>query len=609
MAEAGGLSRSSVTKISQVAPDVTFFFRGLGFSDYYIIKIFNLAGEAAVALTEDNPYWLLDAFPRMRFEAVDAAAARLGFGPDSEARIASGLCYALGGYVTAGHTFAYRQALCEETARALDLSASLVDDVLENMAIEGRVQLSTLAGRQVVYFYTHYRAECRICGRLAALAEPDAHSAATRRLPTGGNAAFLLDKTAADRGIKLSPEQKQAALAVLGSGVSIITGGPGTGKTTLLGTLRQMLEDSGLKVAVAAPTGRAAKRLMAATGRPASTVHRLLEYYYDDFAQTMSFGRNSREPLEADAVIVDEASMLDTLLMGALCDALPAGCRLILVGDVDQLPPVGAGNVLSDLIESEMFLTVHLTTIFRQAQESRIIRNAHRIREGLYPDYGDDFFLIEANGQQDILRKLTAQAATFAPERVQVLTPVKKGILGSYNLNLHLQQVFNPPRPGVAELRFGQRTLRVGDRVMQTKNDYQLSFKRPSGTEGRGLFNGETGLIAAVDVENGTLTVDFDGEKWVEYSYTQLDELELAYAVTVHKSQGSEFPVVLMPMTWFPPVLATRNLLYTAVTRGREAVYIVGQPAYLNAMVDRCDVNRRNSGLAIRLREMNGMRL
>lgn len=591
---------NNITKISQVTPEVTLFLRRLGFSNYYIIKIFNLVGEAAVALTEDNPYWLLDEFSHMGFKKIDEAAEKLGVGKDSEYRIQSGIRFGLKSYVAEGHSFAPVVELCEKVAQFLDLPTRLVRDVLEDMALMGSVQMTMLNASPVVYFYGHYRAECLICGKLADLADPEVVKVPDA-LAAPENLDFLLRKAEAAGGIKLSEEQREAARNVLASGVSIITGGPGTGKTTLINTILRVLEGCGQKVAVAAPTGRAAKRIMETTGRYASTVHRLLEYYYDEGVHNMAFGKNQADPLDVDTVIVDEASMLDLLLMGALCDAMKPGTRLILVGDVDQLPSVGAGNVLEDLIASEYFHTAHLTEIFRQGRESNIVVNAHRVNHGDYPVFGGDFLLIEGDKQPETLEKVTKLAGRFPLDQVQVLTPTKKGILGSQNLNLHLQQVFNPPREGVDEMQFGQRTFRVGDRIMQLKNNYRLEFRRPSGKDGKGVFNGETGIIRAIDGEMAQITVEYDDDKWVEYPYPQLDEIELAYAVTVHKSQGSEFPVVILPMTWFPPALATRNLLYTAITRSKKQVYIVGRQDYLNAMVDNNEGRRRNSGLRERL--------
>lgn len=700
------MAEVNITKISQVTPEVTLFLRSLGFTNYYIIKIFDLVGEAAQALTEDNPYWLLEEFPRMGFAKVDEVARKLGVAPDSRyrAEAAVGLCMRY--YAGEGHSFAPYKELCLKASEMLEVSSELIEDVLEDMVFDGRLQLANVDGSRVVYFYGYYKAECSVAGKLAAMENPPGGLK-----PIGGDIEAQIAKAEASGGIALSSQQKEAVRNALLSGVSIITGGPGTGKTTIINALISIIEGSGMKVAVAAPTGRAAKRVMETSRHFACTVHRLLEYFYDEESHYMAFGRNRERPLEQDVIIIDEASMLDLLLTEALCEALRPGMRLVLVGDADQLPSVGAGNVLADLIAGEYFFTARLVEIYRQSAQSTIVLNAHRINSGQYPEFDDDFKLLRADKQQDILDKIVALASKFPLDRVQVLTPVKKGIVGSVNLNARLQEAFNPPASDKPELKFGQTVFRVGDRVMQTKNDYRMEYRtggapvsagpasagaagtagtasavrndanavesratanmtvnaagartaekvrtaagqstvrtaapaaapegavpraaaaagnnafanktaRPSETaaaagrlyktpdgkpDGKGVFNGEIGIVAAIDGEMKTVTVVYDGFRWVEYQYIQLDEIEPAYAITVHKSQGSEFPIVILPMTWFPPILATRSLVYTAVTRGKEAVYIVGNPAYMNAMVDNNRSRSRNSGLGSRLTGM-----
>lgn len=591
---------NNITKVSQVTPEVTLFLRNLGFSNYYIIKIFDLVGDAAIGLTEDNPYWLLEEFPRLGFERADDVARKLGVSPDSHLRLEAAVAYGLRSYVAEGHTFAPLDEFCDKVADFLDSGVSLVRDVIEDMAYSGQVQLANLNGIKAIYFYGYYRAECSVAGKLCALTEP-----ADGLAPVGGNPDALIRRCQQESGIVLSEQQTAAVKNSLIGGVSIITGGPGTGKTTIINTLISIMEGSGLKTAVAAPTGRAAKRIMETSGHFACTVHRLLEYCYDEETGYMSFGKNASQPLEVHAVIVDEASMLDLMLTEALCDAIRPGTRLILVGDADQLPSVGAGNVLADLIESDYFFTARLTEIHRQSSESGIVTNAHRINGGQPPVYGGDFTLIKADKQQEILDRIASLAASLPRGRVQVLTPSKKGILGSVNLNARLQQTFNPPSEEKGEIQLGSRIFRVGDRVMQIKNDYRLEY-RTGGETGKGVFNGEIGIIKGVDRSMRSVTVLYDEERWVEYSYVQLDEIELAYAVTVHKSQGSEFPTVIIPMTWFPPVLATRSLIYTAVTRAREQVVIVGRPDYLEAMVQNNRSRSRNSGLKTRLMNMYG---
>lgn len=604
---------NAITRISQVTPEVTLFLRGLGFSNYYIIKIYALVGEAAIALTEDNPYWLLDEFPNMRFATVDKAAESLGLAGDSVFRLEAAIKHNLAAYTGRGHTYAPVQELALATGLMLDVASERVRDVMEDMALSGELQMTVLEGREVVYFYGYYRTECQVAGRLAQMN-------GYKPKPLAANIEAVIRKAEQQSGLTFSAQQRQAIRDSLKRSVCIITGGPGTGKTTIINALIRIMEESGLSVAVAAPTGRAAKRITQTSGKQAQTIHRLLEYYYDEGQSRMAFGRNAENPLDYDAVIIDEASMMDLLLAGALCRALKEDSRLIITGDADQLPSVGAGNVLADLIESGYIFTARLTEIFRQAEESAIVVNAHRIRRGQYPQFGGDFQLLAADKQSDILEKIVKLASSRPLEQVQVLTPVKKGILGSVNLNARLQEVFNPragagfetssgagaaaasPAACADQLTFGSSVFRLGDRVMQTKNDYRLEYKNADGSSGKGIFNGETGIVTAIHAEEQKLTVCYDGERWAEYEYLNMDEIELAYAVTVHKSQGSEFPVVIMPMSWFPPVLATRNLLYTAVTRGKQRVIIVGSQAYLNAMVDNNEEGKRNSGLALRLK-------
>ena len=642
MGQRCSVAEVNITKISQVTPEVTLFLRSLDFTNYYIIKIFDLVGEAAQALIEDNPYWLLEEFPRMGFAKVDEVARKLGVASDSRCRAEAAIGLCMRYYAGEGHSFAPYKELCLKASEMLEVSSELIEDVLEDMVFDGRLQLANVDGSRVVYFYGYYKAECSVAGKLAAMENPPGGLK-----QVGGDIEALIAKAEASGGIELSSRQKDAVRNALLSGVSIITGGPGTGKTTMINALISIIEGSGMKVAVAAPTGRAAKRVMETSRHFACTVHRLLEYFYDEESRYMAFGRNRERPLEQDVIIIDEASMLDLLLTEALCEALRPGTRLVLVGDADQLPSVGAGNVLADLIAGEYFFTARLVEIYRQSAQSTIVLNAHRINGGQYPEFDDDFKLLRADKQQDILDKVVALASKFPLERVQVLTPVKKGIVGSVNLNARLQEAFNPPAPDKPELKFGQTVFRVGDRVMQTKNDYRMEYrtggapapagpvsaeagqpamrtaapaaapvgaapraaaaagrlyKTPDGKpDGKGVFNGEIGIVAAIDGDMKTVTVVYDGFRWVEYQYIQLDEIEPAYAITVHKSQGSEFPIVILPMTWFPPVLATRSLVYTAVTRGKEAVYIVGNPAYMNAMVDNNQSRSRNSGLGSRL--------
>ena len=616
------LGSAKITKISQVTPEVTWFLRELGLSDYYIIKIFALVGNNAVGMTKTDPYWLLDEFSRMGFKNVDGMAQKLGIGQDDPRRLKACVRFALASYVSEGHTFAPLEELRDRCASYLDLSPEKIEDAIETMTYEGILHKASGEEGERVYFYRYFMAESRVASRITRLS--DSNPRELRKIIASPNA--LIRKYEETNGIELSEEQRRAVISSLANGVTVITGGPGTGKTTILNAIIYILEESGQKVAVTAPTGRAAKRIMETGGHFAQTVHRLLEYYYDETRKAMAFGKNSEDPLDYDCVIVDEASMMDILLCDALLEAVRENTRLILVGDKDQLPSVGPGNVLGDMIASDCLNTIFLNRIYRQDEESDIVTNAHRINHGDYPVFrsGDsDFEVIRLDSQKDIRQRICDVIKSLDLDNVQVLTPVKKGILGTGELNEELQKVFNPPESDKEELKFGKKIFREGDRVMQIKNDYQLSYKRErhdryggDGTQegylredGKGIFNGETGRIIGIDREAKSVTVAFDddsfgrtwGRRFALYEYSKLDELEQAFAVTVHKSQGSEYPVVVIPVTWFPPMLATRSLIYTAVTRGKSRVILVGNPDYLNAMVDNDRSEQRYSGLKDRI--------
>ena len=616
------LGNAKITKISQVTPEVTWFLRELGLSDYYIIKIFALVGNNAVGMTKTDPYWLLDEFSRMGFKNVDGMAQKLGIGQDDPRRLKACVRFALASYVSEGHTFAPLEELRDRCASYLDLSPEKIEDAIETMTYEGILHKASGEEGERVYFFRYFMAESRVASRITRLS--DSNPRELRKIIASPNA--LIRKYEETNGIELSEEQRRAVISSLANGVTVITGGPGTGKTTILNAIIYILEESGQKVAVTAPTGRAAKRIMETGGHFAQTVHRLLEYYYDETRKAMAFGKNSEDPLDYDRVIVDEASMMDILLCDALLEAVRENTRLILVGDKDQLPSVGPGNVLGDMIASDCLNTIFLNRIYRQDEESDIVTNAHRINHGDYPVFrsgNSDFEVIRLDSQKDIRQRICDVIKSLDLDNVQVLTPVKKGILGTGELNEELQKVFNPPESDKEELKFGKKIFREGDRVMQIKNDYQLSYKRErhdryggDGTQegylredGKGIFNGETGRIIGIDREAKSVTVAFDddsfgrtwGRRFALYEYSKLDELEQAFAVTVHKSQGSEYPVVIIPVTWFPPMLATRSLIYTAVTRGKSRVILVGNPDYLNAMVDNDRSEQRYSGLKDRI--------
>ena len=588
--------------------NITMYLQQFGISANYALKLYQVYGADTIQVIEENPYRLVEDIFGVGFKKADKIASLMGIEPDDEYRIQSGIKFTLGYFAGEGNTYLPKTVLCEKTAQILSLSIEKIEEQLTYMAFKGDIHIEDIDGVHAVFLITYYIAEQNVCKCLAALNNAELK-------PVQGRIQSLISRTENSTGISLSENQKHAVINSLNMGVSVITGGPGTGKTTIINTIINILEESGLKTAIAAPTGRAAKRITETSGHYASTIHRLLEYYFSESENLMRVAKTKEDPLDYDAVIVDEASMIDILLMNGLVSAIRPGTRLIIVGDADQLPSVGAGNVLRDIISSEYIYCTKLTEIFRQAKESMIVVNAHKINKGEYPDCNakdKDFFLMRRPGEKDILATIKELCLTRLPNYysdvspiadIQILTPVRKGLLGSINLNRELQEVLNPPNSALEEKTFGDRTFREGDKVMQIKNNYQMKWKNVEDfSEGEGVFNGDVGTIHKVDREFNEITVIYDEYKYVTYNFSQLDELELAYAVTVHKSQGSEFPIVIMPVSWFPPVLATRNLLYTGVTRGKRAVVLVGTDNKLNATVDNNRISQRYSALSSRLR-------
>ena len=586
---------------------IVLYLQQFGINAEYAMKLYRVYGSGTIEAVKENPYRLVEDIFGVGFKKADKIADRMGVARDDEFRIKSGVKFTLSYFAGEGNTFLPQDMLCEKAGQLLDLPIELIEEQLIDMAFEGDIYIEKLDGRNAVFLAAYYLAEQNVCKCLSAISD-------AQLKPVAGGIDSLISRTENATGIYLSENQKHAVKTSLQMGVSIITGGPGTGKTTIINTIINILEESGLKTAIAAPTGRAAKRITETSGHYASTIHRLLEYYFSESENMMRFGKTKEDPLDYDAVIVDEASMIDLILMNGLVSAIRPGTRLVIVGDADQLPSVGAGNVLRDMISSEYIYSTKLTEIFRQAKESMIVVNAHRINHGEYPDCnakGKDFFLLRRSAEKEMLETIKTLCLKRLPDYysdisptadIQVLTPVRKGLLGSINLNRELQDVLNPPCAELEEKQFGDRIFREGDKVMQIKNNYQMTWKNLEDfTEGEGVFNGDVGVIHRVDREFNEVTVVYDEVRYVTYNFNQLDELELAYAITVHKSQGSEFPIVIMPVSWFPPVLATRNLLYTGVTRGKRAVVLVGSENKLDAMVDNDRIHERFSGLGVRL--------
>lgn len=566
------------------------------------MKLYKIYGELCLAKIEENPYRLIDDVEGIGFKTADAIARNGGVEPDAPYRLRAGLKYTLQWARQEGHTYLPREKLVEVAAGLLQADIAPVERTLTELLLEGQLIQEQLPGEDGIFLPGMFRTE---------------QDCALRLLRLQGQSAldnpFFRPKAQIARleqqlDITLAPAQRQAVELALKAGALVITGGPGTGKTTILRFVITLLEEMGTEYALCAPTGRAAKRMGEATGRDASTIHRLLEYSYGEGG----FGRNAENTLLADVVVVDEMSMVDVPLMAALLRALAPGTRLIMVGDSDQLPSVGPGNVLRDMVDSGQIPVVRLTEIFRQSGRSAIVTNAHRINEGQMPilEGLEDFGFEPMEEQEAVIRRLIAlnsgKAAKLGAQEplqdIQVLAPMKKGPLGVYNLNKRLQEALNPPAHKKKERKYGDVVFREGDKVMQIKNDYRLAWTRSLPHQppemGEGVYNGDLGTIMSIDLYEQTLEVLFDDGRSAVYAFSMLEELELAYCISIHKSQGSEFPIVLLPLLGGPPMLLNRNLLYTAVTRARHMVCILGRQSCIQQMVRNNQVKRRYSGLA-----------
>lgn len=589
--------------------EVMLFLQKFGITPRQAVKLYKKYGDRTISTIKENPYRMAEDIMGIGFKMADKIAMNMGINARSAYRIAAGVKYALSQNHHEGHTYCPEGKLIQDAAKLLDVKGEEVQNYLTDMAIHGQLKLERMEEERVYYSIPFYRAEEEVALRIIALAMTDIKEEIL-------DLDKRIQQVEKKNKILLASRQRKAIIEAMSNGLLIITGGPGTGKTTIINSILDILEDMDKEVLLAAPTGRAAKRMSEATGREAKTIHRLLEYGFGQEGEEQIFQKNEDNPLKADVVIIDEVSMVDILLMNHLLKAISPGTRLILVGDKDQLPSVGPGNVLKDMMESGVVKLVQLNEIFRQAQESMIVINAHHINKGELPLLNvkkKDFFFHRAHSKEEILKIIVDLCASRLPryqgfdslQDIQVLTPMKKGMVGVYQLNKSLQQVLNPSCKQKKEKKMGDMVFREGDKVMQTKNNYHIrwvNIHHPEEPKGEGVFNGDFGMIQRIDLEEGKIEVLFDEEKLVEYEYNQLDELELAYAVTVHKSQGSEFPVVVMPMSWGPPMLLTRNLLYTAVTRAKSLVVLVGEEKYLVDMVKNNYVNFRYTGLKERIR-------
>lgn len=578
----------------------------IGISTKLALKLYKEYGSECASFIEANPYILASGEGGLTFSKVDKIAINMGIAKGDVNRIKAGLLVLIKREVSTGSTYIKKNQLLEEARELLDVSSEEIEDVILDCCYDLTFKVEEAENEERVFLHNLYSQEVAIPRALAEL-----ENTSGRLLKYDGD--DLIDWCCSHMDIVLSDGQRQAVKNGITSKISIITGGPGTGKTTILTCIAQALIESEFKVAICAPTGRAAKRIEEATGFEAKTIHRLLEFTYSEIEDTMRFGKNREEPLDADAVIVDEASMIDMQIMKALLEALKPETRLVLVGDRDQLPPVGAGQVLTDLMASERIPVTVLRDIFRQGEGSDIILNAHLINRGELPilENQGDFFFMERS-QKYAVKKTICELAShrlsgyYQLENpagdIQILTPTRRGELGSRELNKVLQNTLNPADENKPEITFGDRIFRLGDKVMQIKNNYQMKWiSKSTNAGGLGVFNGDIGYIVYVDNKFKEVGVVYEDDRVAKYEKEDLEQLEHAYAITVHKSQGSEFPIVIMPIGDLPPMLCNKNILYTGITRAKEIVVLVGSKFWLSKMVEGRIVSKRNTGLAGRI--------
>ncbi|MGU8962670.1 SF1B family DNA helicase RecD2 [Clostridium perfringens] len=592
--------------------NITIFLQTHGLSVNQCLKIYKKYGASSVDTVKNNPYILCDEISGIGFKTSDKIARSLGIESDSPFRIQSGIRYVINEFCANGHTFMPKDELIKEASNVLTVSGDIIEENIKNAALDRKIKLEKVNDKEGVFTIPNYYCELGITNRILTLAISNFQDISV-------DVEHLILQFEKKNNITFAESQKDAIISAFQNGIEIITGGPGTGKTTIIKCIIEIFETCGLKVLLGAPTGRAAKRMSESTGKEATTIHRMLDMGVFEKEESVFVTNAEEHSLEADVVIIDEASMIDITLMNALLKSIKVGTRLIIVGDVDQLPSVGAGNVLNDFIESGFTKVVRLKEIFRQGKESMIVVNAHKINKGEMPklnEKGTDFFFIRNDIQEGILNTIIDLINTRLPKfnsnwdklkSIQVLVPMKKGVLGVTNLNERIQNVLNPKAPYKKEKEFRSMVFREGDKVMQIKNNYSLKWTRIAGKgehEGLGVFNGDMGFIESIDLEGKKLSIIFDDERRVIYDFMYLDELDLAYAITIHKSQGSEFPVVIIPAYMGAPLLMNRNLLYTGITRAKEMVVVVGIPKALKYMVDNTRSMERYSSLNWRIKEV-----
>ena len=611
LAEIAGISRSKAAEMSASFRRQSGVRRLIEFLTIHrlpaelAVRLYRIYGPDAQDALRDDPYLLTDPYYGADFAVVDAFALELSLPADDERRVEAGILFELSYNLNHGHTFLPKNKLCAATAALLSLDAEVIEAGLTRLVEQERMVVDRIAGLDACYLPQFHEAEDYVCRRIARMAAV--------AIPAPPQLESLVGQAERSQSLTYAAQQREAIRMAAQRQVLIVTGGPGTGKTTVMSGILALYDLLKIKTQLAAPTGRAAKRLAECTGREASTIHRLLESQFDEETGMMSFLHDEDEPLPCGALIVDETSMVDLQLMCSLLRALKPGCRLILVGDPDQLPSVGAGNLFSDLIRSGRVETVRLTEIFRQASQSLIVMNAHAVNHGELPVLNRtdrDFFFLRRRSPETLVQTVQELCRTRLPQNmgipaseIQVLSPTRKGETGTKSLNLALQAVLNPPAAGKKEKRFGDFSFREGDRVMQIRNNYDILWKNVSGSgAGTGIFNGDIGRIEQIDYETELVTVCFDDRR-AEYAFDMLGELEPAYAMTVHKSQGSEYRAVILSVFGGSPYLLTRSVLYTAITRARELLIVVGDEELLAAMVRNDRRQKRYSGLKLRLEE------
>ena len=618
LAEVKGISERKAREISVQVEEkkdmrkAMIFLQKYGISTTLAVKIYQYYGNKLYQVLEENPYQLADNIDGVGFKTADEIAFRIGIHADSDFRIRSGLFYVIQQAVGEGHIYLPQDVLVQRASQLLGVKLGDVEKYVMDLCINRKIVLKEENGEVRIYPTHYYYLELNTAKMLHDL---DIDCEMPEEMMEK-----RLKKVEEREKIKLDIMQHRAVIEAIKHGLLILTGGPGTGKTTTINTMIQFFESEGMDILLAAPTGRAAKRMTEATGYEAQTIHRLLEVSGnpEEEGNINGFLKNRENPLEADVIIIDEMSMVDLSLMHALLSAVVVGTRLILVGDVNQLPSVGAGSVLKDIIHSECFPVVTLTRIFRQAGESDIVVNAHKINAGevVVPDNkSKDFFFLKRQDADIIIRVIIALIQQKFPRyvgapqnEIQVMTPTRKGLLGVERLNQILQRYLNPAEPNKDEEEIGGRIFRVGDKVMQVKNNYQLEWEVQTKygltvDSGQGIFNGDMGVISAISRYDETIEVEYDEHRKVKYPFEMAEELELAYAITVHKSQGSEYPAVILPLLPGPRLLYTRNLLYTAVTRAKKCLTIVGSESVFQEMIQNESEQRRYTSLAERIQE------